>query len=228
METKIKAVIFDMFETLVSLFIGRTYFGEDIGADAGVDPEAFRKVWQESEHDRTVGKLTVEEGIAKGLETFGINSPDLVKTIASHRLDNLKDTFDNTPDDTETLLKELHKRGIKIGLITNTFSDERDMIRASKLFKYFDATRISYEQGVCKPDPSMYKSIMEEFGVKPEECLYVGDGGSRELFVARELGMKPVQATWFHHLAFEPHIPRPLLPDGFPQGKNQLDILEYI
>lgn len=223
----IKAVIFDMFETLVSLFIGRTYFGEDIGADAGVDPEAFRLLWHESEYDRTVGNMTIEEGIAKGLETFGINSPDLVKTIASHRLDNLKDTFDNIPDESEQLLIELHKRGIKIGLITNTFSDERDMIRASKLFKYFDATRISYEQGVCKPDPCMYQSIMEEFGVKPEECLYVGDGGSRELFVARDLGMKALQATWFHHLAFEPHIPCPLLTE-FPQGKTQLDVLKYL
>ena len=223
----IKAVIFDMFETLVSLFIGRTYFGEDIGADAGVDPEAFRLLWHESEYARTVGSMTIEEGIAKGLESFGINSPDLVKTIASHRLDNLKDTFDNIPDESEQLLIELHKRGIKIGLITNTFSDERDMIRACKLFKYFDATRISFEQGVCKPDPSMYKSIMEEFDVKPEECLYVGDGGSRELFVARDLGMKALQATWFHHLAFEPHIPCPLL-DEFPQGKTQLDVLKYL
>ena len=223
----IKAAIFDMFETLVTLFVGRTYFGEDIGADAGVDPEAFRKAWHETEYDRSTGKLTIEEGIAKGLKTFGIDDPDLVKTIASHRMDNLKDTFDNIPDDSEKLLIELRKRGIKVGLITNTFSDERDMIRACKLFKYFDATRISYEQGVCKPDTSMYKSIMEEFGVKPEECLYVGDGGSRELFVARELGMKAVQATWFHDLAFEPHIPCPLL-DEFPQAKNQLNILEYL
>ncbi len=28
----IKAVVFDMFETLVTLFIGRTCFGEDISA----------------------------------------------------------------------------------------------------------------------------------------------------------------------------------------------------
>jgi len=32
----IKAVIFDMFETLVTLFAGRTYFSEDIAKDLGV------------------------------------------------------------------------------------------------------------------------------------------------------------------------------------------------
>ena len=39
----IKAVVFDMFETLVTLFEGRTYFGEDIAADCGADPVVFRK-----------------------------------------------------------------------------------------------------------------------------------------------------------------------------------------
>lgn len=39
----IKAVVFDMFETLVTLFTGRTYFSEDIAKDIGFDPELFRK-----------------------------------------------------------------------------------------------------------------------------------------------------------------------------------------
>jgi len=30
-----------------------------------------------------------------------------------------------------------------------------------------------------------------------EECLYVGDGGSDELKAAKEVGMNPVQATWY-------------------------------
>ena len=43
----IKAVVFDMFETLVTLFEGKTYFGENIATDAGVDPVQFRKEWNE-------------------------------------------------------------------------------------------------------------------------------------------------------------------------------------
>ena len=33
----IKAVVFDMFETLVTLFVGRTYFSEHIAKDVGLD-----------------------------------------------------------------------------------------------------------------------------------------------------------------------------------------------
>ena len=222
-----KAVIFDMFETLITLFVGKTYFGEDAAADAGIDPVTYRKAWHENENDRTTGKLTIEEGIAETLKKLGVYSEENVNMIVSKRLSALQDTFDAIPDESVQLLEELRKRGIKVGLITNTFSDERDLIRKSKLFPLFDAVRISYEEGIKKPDPQMYLSLMEEFGVKPEECLYVGDGGSRELFAARELGMNAVQASWFRKLAFEPHIPCPVLPE-FPQVMNQMDVLDYL
>ena len=40
----IKAVVFDMFETLVSLFEGRTYFGENIAEDVGMEPAIYGTV----------------------------------------------------------------------------------------------------------------------------------------------------------------------------------------
>ena len=46
--------------------------------------------------------------------------------------------------------------------------------------------------------------MIDLLGVKPNECMYVGDGGSRELFAARDAGMHPVQCTWFYEKAFEP------------------------
>ena len=64
----IKAVIFDMFETLITLFTEHTYFGEDAASDAGVDPVLYRKVWHENEKDRTTGKMTIEEGIGETLQ----------------------------------------------------------------------------------------------------------------------------------------------------------------
>lgn len=223
----IKAVIFDMFETLITLFEGRTYFGEDIARDAGADPAAFRKAWHANEHDRSTGKLTIEEGIAETLRTLGLYSEEKVREAAARRLAALRDTFDAIPDESEELLSELHRRGILIGLITNTFSDERDLIRACRLFPYFDAVRISYETGICKPDPEMYKSILKELDVTPDECIYVGDGGSRELFAARDLGLHALQAAWFRERAFEPHIPCPPLPE-FPQLTHPSDVLEWV
>ena len=137
------------------------------------------------------------------------------------------DTFSAIPDETFELLDELKKRGIKIGLITNTFSDEREIIRNSRLMPYFDAALISYEQGICKPDLALYKKMTEILGVDASECLYVGDGGSRELFAAREAGMNPLQCTWFHDRAYEPHIPCDIF-DEFDHAEKQSDVVEYL
>lgn len=223
----IKAVIFDMFETLVSLFEGRTYFGEHIAADVGVDPVLFRKEWHTIEDARSIGTYTIEEGLEVVLKKLGVFTEEKVKLAAQGRIDSLTDTFNGIPDATFEMLDELKKRNLKIGLITNTFSDERDFIRESRLFPYFDVALISYEQGICKPNPEMFSRMTDRLGLKADECLYVGDGGSRELYAARDAGMHPVQCTWFHHMAYEPHIPCAIL-DEFDRAEVQSDIFKYI
>ena len=61
----IKAVVFDMFETLVTLFEGRTYFGENIAEDVGVPPKDFRREWHAIEDARSTGQYTIKEGLEK-------------------------------------------------------------------------------------------------------------------------------------------------------------------
>lgn len=223
----IKAVIFDMFETLVTLFVGRTYFSEDIAKDLGVPLQDFRREWHATEKDRTLGRLTMAEGVSIALKKLGIYSEDNVKLICQKRLDALGDTFANIPQESIKLLQDLRQKGIKTGLITNTFSDERDLIRKSPLYPLFDVTMISYEQGLSKPDPAIYQRMLDALKLSPEECLYVGDGGSRELYAARDIGMQALQCTWFHELAFEPHIPCPLL-DEFPHADRREEVLNYL
>ena len=223
----IKAVIFDMFETLVTLFTGRTYFSEHIAEDLGQPIDAFRKCWHETEKDRTLGKYSMEEGLAITLKNLGAWFPENVQLVCQKRREALDDTFNDIPPESLWLLQTLREKGLKTGLITNTFSDERDMILASPLYPLFDAAMISYEQGILKPDPEIYRRAMRALDVTPEECLYVGDGGSHELTAARSLGMQAVQCTWFRERAYEPHIPCPLLSD-FPHAERQSDILKFI
>lgn len=222
----IKAVIFDMFETLVSLFVGRTYFSENIAADIGVSTDRFRPAWHDNEIERTTGILTLEEGMGRAFEAVGV-SRDRVPEIAAKRRDALSDTFSSIPPATVALLQELKKRGILVGLISNCFSDEAEFIKNSILYPYFDSAKLSYEQGIRKPDPAIYFRTAAELGVEPEECLYVGDGGSNELAVAKECGMKPVQALWFRPLMFEPHIPSPVYKE-YPHADIQPEVLNYL
>lgn len=57
----IKAVIFDMYETLITLFGSPFYFVRQMASDADVEEETFREIWRAAETDRTIGKMTLEE-----------------------------------------------------------------------------------------------------------------------------------------------------------------------
>ena len=85
----IKAVVFDMFETLVTLFEGRTYFSEDIAEDIGVDLKEFQKEWNKIEEDRSKGKYTIKEGLEFVLKNLGVYSEEKVELAAGKRLEAL-------------------------------------------------------------------------------------------------------------------------------------------
>lgn len=61
----IKAVIFDLYETLITLFDSPLYFGTQMAIDAGIEEEKFQKIWCSTEENRTIGKITLEEVIEK-------------------------------------------------------------------------------------------------------------------------------------------------------------------
>ena len=223
----VKAVIFDMFETLVSIFSGESYFSEHMAADLNVPVEDFRTVWHTTERARSLGQKTIPEVMEICLTTLGCYSEESVQLVVDHRRKHLEDVFARTPKETIELLQALKERGIKIGLISNCYSDEAQAIKESVLYPFFDAPVLSYEQGVTKPDPEIFRRAVEMLGVTASECLYVGDGGSKELFAARDAGMKAVQALYFAHLAYEPHVPCARLEE-FAPAYTQMDVLKYL
>lgn len=200
---KYQAVIFDMYETLVTQLRSPLYYGTQIAQDLGVSPEAFLPGWRSTEEARATGKLTFEEVMAMLLREHGIYTLQRYQQVVEKRIAIQKDCFSHMHPQILPMLEELKKRGIKIGLITNCFSEEAKLIRESELFPFFDVPCLSWEMGIRKPDPAIYRACLERLGVTAEHCLYVGDGGSRELETAQSLGMQAVQAIWYRREGFE-------------------------
>ncbi|MCR5118410.1 MAG: HAD-IA family hydrolase [Lachnospiraceae bacterium] len=193
----IKAVIFDMYETLVTQNRGPLYFGEHIAADMGISEAKFREIWDVTDDDRTLGKLTLRETIDMILKANDIYTKELSDKIVTKRSEIKKQHFRDFRDDIIPMLEGIKKLGIKIALISNCYEEEVPAIRESSIFPYFDVAMLSYEQGVMKPDQEIYERAVKALNVAAEECLYVGDGGSHELEAALEAGMKPMQARWY-------------------------------
>lgn len=221
----IRAVIFDMFETLITHYQSSLYFGSQMAEDAGIPEDKFQELWRSTEDDRSIGNLTFEETLEMILRKNQCYSKELLNTIVEKRVAAKEECFQHLHPEIITMLDNLKEKGVKIGLISNCFSEEADVIRKSVLFPYFDSVYLSYEQGVQKPDEEIFIRCMDNLMVKAEECFYVGDGGSYELETARKLGMNAIQAVWY-------------LQEGTtqPSGRNQdflqmekpLDVLNYL
>lgn len=221
----IRAVIFDMFETLITHYAGPLYFGAQMAADAGIPEEKFQTRWHSTEHERTIGRLSFEGIVTMILKENHCYSEQLLKRIVQKRIAVKEECFRQLHPEIIPMLAGLKERGMRIGLISNCFSEEVDVIRRSVLFPYFDVACLSYEQGVRKPDEEIYRRCVDKLALKPEECLYIGDGGSNELEAAQKFGMQTVQAAWY-------------LKDGtlqpakrkaeFVQAEHPLEVLKYL
>ncbi|MEV0172084.1 HAD-IA family hydrolase [Streptomyces sp. NPDC050803] len=78
------------------------------------------------------------------------------------------------PDAAE-VLSALRERGIRVGVVSNIGWDLRPVFRAHGLDGYVDCYVLSYEHGVQKPDPRLFRAACAELGADPCEVLMVGD-----------------------------------------------------
>lgn len=223
---KIKAVIFDMYETLVTQFESPLYYGAQIAQDLGLAPEEFLPGWRGAQEAWSLGQLTLEEVLALCLKEHGIYTPELHQRIVDKRKAIQADCFTHLHPEILPMLGTLRERDLRIGLISNCFSEEAVLIRESPLFPYFDATCLSYEEGLRKPDQAIFRLCLARLGLPAECCLYVGDGGSQELETAASLGMQAVQANWYRKDAFEKY--QAAIRPEFPQVGDPLALISLL
>ncbi len=221
----IKAVIFDMFETLISYHTCPVYFGTQMAEDAGIPTQDFLFKWRATDYDRSTGKRTVEEVLEQILKEFGAYSETLLQTLVSKRCATIEMCLEHKHVEIIPMLQTLKEQGVFIGLISNCYLEEAMRIRESEMLPYFDAVFLSNEQGICKPEKEIYHRCLNALSVKPEECLYIGDGGSKELETAQELGMKAVQAVWYLKEGTSQPVGR---KPEFEQVERPMDVVEMV
>lgn len=217
------AVIFDMYETLVTQLDSPLYYGTQIARDLGLEPGDFLPGWRKTEEARATGKQTFEEVLEMLMRRYDVWSPERFRSVAETRMRIQADCFSHLHPQILPMLRTLKETGAKLGLITNCFSEEAALIRKSELFPCFDVPCLSWEVGIRKPDPAIFRMCAEQLGIPTENCLYVGDGGSRELETARELGMRAVQANWYRKPGFEAY--QAALRPEFPQILEPMEIV---
>ena len=197
---KYRAVIFDLYGTLVDelryplrqeVTYQRTM--SEIAAILGVRIEDFRRVWSDTSHRRNVGEMRPTSAILADL--CGVLDVDVSKEqlerAAAVRLEYIRRSLIPRDGVLETLSR-LGDGGLKTGLMSNCISDTSDLWSSTPFADRFDAVLLSCDVGMRKPDPGIYALACNRLGVEPNDCLFIGDGGSGELTGATNVGMDAV------------------------------------
>lgn len=76
----------------------------------------------------------------------------------------------------EYALSRLHSEGYKIAVCSNSIRNTiESMMDKSALTQYLDLIVSNEDVKKAKPDPEMYTTAINKFGLKPDECLVVED-----------------------------------------------------
>ncbi len=88
-----------------------------------------------------------------------------------------------------SLLAFLDRRGLKLGLITNSASPYREPFERLGLSEVFDEVLFSCDERARKPDPRLYLDVCERLGVAPTAALMVGDSLPNDVTAPQNAGM---------------------------------------
>lgn len=189
----IKAIFSDLFFTLIYPH----YSIEDNEFDI---LNITKEEWEECAEnpvlyeERALGKLDSEDEIMIKILNLLPNKIDKEQRdkILISRLNRMKRALENVDDEVIYTLQELKKHNIKLCLIGNVDVIDCKYWRQSILSTYFDEAIFSCEVGLLKPDVRIYTLAMERMGVTASESIFIGDGGSNELFGAKQAKMRTV------------------------------------
>ncbi|HBG75024.1 MAG: hypothetical protein A2X25_04545 [Chloroflexi bacterium GWB2_49_20] len=132
-------------------------------------------------------------------------------------------------EDTIPTLKELIKRGFRLGLISNA-ADDRDvqqLVDRLDLRPHFEFILTSAACGRRKPHPLIFKNALTYFSVEPRQAAMVGDTLMADISGAENLGIYSIWLT--RHVQLPPDGDLPVQPQAVISTlKELLPLLEEI
>src|SRR5260370_14434084 len=188
MLSKAKAIFFDLGETLVTQNIEDNMVTRNARQEISpilpkrVSPENLFELYREGYkineaiRSRHHVEIPIQVWMRQLLERIIEENPSdqlvrkAIKIIVKARASNAV-AF----DDADSTLRKLSRRDVKLGIISNVSSHEVAMgiLDNVRLIKYFDQIVTSASFGIRKPDPGIFRYVLRQFKVPPEEPVMV-------------------------------------------------------
>lgn len=181
----IKNIVFDIGNVLVD-YRWRAFFKE-FGYSEEINERLAKattlsEAW--NEYDR--GVLTEEEIHQRFIDNDPELEPVIRKTLGC--LTGLLKSYDYAV----SWVKELKEKGYGVYYLSNfSYPACRDCGEVLEFIPYTDGGILSYKEHLIKPDPAIYQLLLERYGLKAEECVFLDDT-ARNIEGARNVGMQGI------------------------------------
>jgi HAD superfamily hydrolase (TIGR01549 family)/HAD superfamily hydrolase (TIGR01509 family) len=189
---KIRALIFDAGDILYY----RPQRGRHFAAflkELGLEPKPnFSQQKKVIQWQAYRGQISHEEYREAVVGIYGLTQPHLVERGKQALIedDGNVSFFEGVPE----TLHALKKQGYLLGIVTdtaNSISAKLKWFARGGFGHVWDSIISSMDVGTRKPDPKIYRAVLQQLGLPPEQAIFVGHKAS-ELAGARAIGMQTV------------------------------------
>lgn len=203
MNRKLETVLFDLDDTLHDDTLAYQSAAEEVAhevaAEHGIDAMELKAAYIEQAQGfwtrLSAAALTERLGNIRAtlwrsaLSEVGLDDGDLAQRSAANYVRYRAKHLALFPG-AVNLLRRLRDRKIKLGLVTNGFSEtHREKIALLQIGDYFDAIFIADEVGMIKPDPLLFAHACTKLRSSPSRSAMVGDRYERDIRGALEAGL---------------------------------------
>jgi HAD superfamily hydrolase (TIGR01549 family) len=211
-----RAVIFDLFDTLVDLdmkglpqveALGRRFPSTHqvvhavLRSEVPVEFENFaravREVDLELRNPRNAEgiELPTVERFTAVLDRLEISGDGLAERLTEAHMGQIRSVARAVPHHPATLQRL--RTGVRLGICSN-FSHTpcaREVMQEVGILDLMDSVVISHDVGLRKPRPEIFEAVLNELDVHPEETLHVGDRLEADVEGAARCGITSVWIT---------------------------------
>lgn len=185
----VRAVLFDWRGTLVvtaplSAWVEQALqrVGRDSSADevdgieaalvAAMEHPDLQQAWDRADESAWVHRETY----ARLFRVAGLDD-DLAEALYAVESNPAYNPF---ADDVADTLKSLQVAGVRVGIVSDIHFDLRPVFAEAGLADLVDCFVLSFEQGVQKPNPQIFRVALDRLNVEPPDALMVGDRASHD------------------------------------------------
>lgn len=189
------AVVFDLFHTLIDTEHLRPNGFDAITTVAelcDLEPAPLRAFWDATYIERETSVLELTDLLERYCHQVGRPLTPELRSAADETFGTCKDDALRRPDPEMITLFAGLASAVPIGVLSNCHEREVRCWDESPFAPLTSSFGRSTRIGAMKPEPVVYRWVLDELDLVPSEAVYVGNGSSDELAGADRVGFGTV------------------------------------